>query len=100
MAAYRAKGGGPPADYYKFHAIKRKYGLSREQFELMFDAQGGRCAICKRVPGRPLHVDHDHQSGRVRGLLCGPCNRALGLLDDQSARLLQAWEYLIRSETT
>lgn len=63
--------------------LARRYGMTIEQYDAMSEAQGGVCAICKREPegtsrwGR-LHVDHDHDTGEIRGLLCAPCNTALG----------------------
>lgn len=63
----------------------------------MLARQGGRCAICERSPGIlrvALRVDHDHATGRVRGLLCDSCNAALGLFGDETARLERAIEYL------
>jgi len=74
------------------------YGVTPDQYESMMLAQDGRCAICRSEdwPGkgnRP-HVDHDHVTGQVRGLLCGKCNVALGNLDDDPARLRAAADYL------
>jgi hypothetical protein len=53
-------------------------GVSDEEYERLLAYQGGTCALCPSKPGtRRLHVDHDHASGRVRGLLCHRCNRQL-----------------------
>ncbi len=62
----------------------------------MFARQGGVCAVCLRepTPGISLHVDHDHETGRIRGLLCFRCNNALGDLEDDADRLLAAVAYL------
>lgn len=69
--------------------LKSIYGISSEQYESMFQAQGGCCAVCgcigslkpgSRSASLRLHVDHDHDSGAVRGLLCGHCNKAEGLI--------------------
>jgi hypothetical protein len=62
--------------------VDRKYGISEEEYKILYKAQGGRCAICRRATGatRRLAVDHDHKTGKVRGLLCGPCNNTLGLI--------------------
>lgn len=73
-----------------------RYGLTHEQYEERRRAQGGLCAICSRPPadGDRLHVDHCHASTVVRGLLCGSCNRGLGLFGDQPGRLEKAAAYL------
>ncbi|MER7596264.1 endonuclease VII domain-containing protein [Streptomyces hydrogenans] len=76
------------------------YGITEEEYVVMLEAQGHACAICgsKEWPGkdnRP-HVDHCHSTGRVRGILCGRCNVALGLMDDDAGRLRTAAEYLER----
>ena len=76
--------------------LKRKFGITLEQFDEMLEAQGGVCAICGSTPynGYRLAVDHDHDTGRVRGLLCASCNRGLGYLADDPVRLRRALEYL------
>lgn len=76
----------------------RKFGVSREQYVEMHDAQQGVCAICGRPcpTGRSLAVDHDHSTGRVRGLLCMPCNTAIGQMGDDPERLVAAASYLQR----
>jgi len=77
--------------------LRRVYGITPEQLAEMIEAQQGRCAICGRGhsgPGTRLHIDHDHVSGRVRALLCSPCNTALGLLGDDLDRVQRLAEYL------
>jgi hypothetical protein len=71
---------------------KRKYGLTLEQFDEMLASQGRGCAIC----GNPDadNVDHDHETGRVRGILCWDCNIALGKFADDEDRALAAGGYL------
>jgi hypothetical protein len=87
---------------------RRLYGIEPEEYRAFMAAQGGKCAICgyeslpwddtqrrsrgMKTPG--LHVDHCHDSGRVRGLLCGACNTALGSFKDDSEILAKAIEYL------
>ncbi len=57
--------------------LKSKYGIGIKEYKRMFKAQGGKCAVCQRPPkkGKNLHVDHDHRTGEVRGLLDYFCNR-------------------------
>lgn len=64
--------------------LRKRYGITLEQFEEMEARQGGRCAICRKPPkDKALAVDHDHRTGLVRGLLCTFCNhRLLGVTDD------------------
>jgi recombination endonuclease VII len=64
--------------------IKKTYGLTLEQYEALYEAQGGECYICMRATGKTkrLAVDHDHKTGYVRGLLCSTCNNILGHLRD------------------
>lgn len=72
-----------------------KYGLSRADFERMAEGQFGRCRICGEQPGmKGLVVDHDHATGAVRALLCGPCNSAIGLLREDPAVFASAVSYL------
>lgn len=71
--------------------VKRKYGLTREMWDEMFKKQGGLCALCRKRSmgkgGGRLDVDHCHETGRVRGLLCRHCNTALGILGDNPERM-------------
>ena len=76
-------------------SLLASYGLTEAQYEEMLRSQGGGCAICGRPPGkRPLCVDHCHDTRIVRGLLCSPCNRAIGHLGDNAAGLRRAVAYL------
>jgi hypothetical protein len=79
--------------------LKHKYKMSLEDYERMLKAQGGVCAICYQPNpgGKRLAVDHDHATGRVRGLLCQACNLALGFMRDNAARLNAAAYYLERT---
>lgn len=75
--------------------LKREYGLTPEDYTAILKAQGGKCAICRAAPKRKsLAVDHDHNTGEVRGLLCGPCNTGLGRFGDSIEGLMKAIEYL------
>lgn len=84
--------------------LERSYGLTVDQYDEMLQGQGGGCAICGMTNLHvsvtrkqfQLNVDHCHDSGRVRGILCSRCNRALGLFGDDPAVLHQAIAYLLR----
>lgn len=72
-----------------------RYGLTPAAVRAMHEQQQGRCAICGDPPKRKqLAIDHDHRGGRVRALLCHPCNMALGLFRDDPERLRKALDYL------
>lgn len=67
-----------------------RYGITLEEYEIVFRRQNGVCAFCGRRPSRNrLAVDHDHRTGRFRGLLCTPCNRALGNLEANMDRVVK-----------
>lgn len=80
----------------------RRHGLTLQRYHELLAEQGGACALCggaKRgwARGADLHIDHCHDSGRVRGLLCGDCNTALGRFGDDPAKLRRAADYLERT---
>jgi hypothetical protein len=76
----------------------RMYGIDVEDYERMLFEQDGVCYICKQPPvKRALDIDHDHVTGKVRGLLCSNHNRALGLLGDDIILLLRSVEYLVKA---
>ncbi|MBS7812309.1 endonuclease VII domain-containing protein [Roseococcus sp. XZZS9] len=98
--ARRAKSGHK--EKYRAWSVMKKYGITIEQIEVMLLKQNG-CAIChSEHPGwnKGWNVDHDHQDGRVRGILCQPCNLMIGLSKDRTDTLAKAIEYLERSKTT
>jgi hypothetical protein len=76
--------------------LQRKYGMTIEQYEAMLEAQGGGCFICGRPPRDDisLHVDHDHSTGKIRGILCFCCNNALADFQEDPSLLRKAVEYL------
>ena len=78
------------------------YGITPIEYAELLLKQDGVCAICKQpsrqTRGRSLAVDHDHRTGKVRGLLCNPCNLTLGKMQDDPSLLRNAAEYLERSE--
>jgi hypothetical protein len=77
-------------------ALKRKYNLSLEQFDKIFDAQGRKCAICgtKESGKSAWHIDHCGKAGHVRGILCRFCNNAIGLMHHSPRILAAAQRYL------
>jgi len=79
--------------------ILKKFKLTVEQFNKLLEEQGGMCAICRRPPtNRALCIDHDHTTGRVRGLLCVRCNTGLGNLGDSWERLVAGIKYLTTTQ--
>ncbi len=96
-AYYQRKG-------FATHLLKT-YGITEADYDALIVAQGGKCAICQT--SNPMvrsgadarwHVDHDHDTGKVRGLLCFRCNSGLGHFDDDQTRLKQAIEYLAKNK--
>ena len=76
---------------------KYLYGINNEDYERMVGEQGGKCAICRcSEPGGKgeWHIDHSHETGAVRGLLCKKCNMGIGHFEDDLDRLKAAIEYL------
>ena len=76
--------------------LRTTFGLTLEAYEAMLRGQGGKCAICGKLPSatRALAVDHEHSTGRIRGLLCAACNMGLGQFQEDTTLLLKAAEYL------
>jgi hypothetical protein len=88
---------------WSWTAVLKTYGLTPEKYKVLLEEQDGVCAICrnpetfKNKDGlRPLCVDHDHASGKIRGLLCHSCNVALGHFGEDLGRMEKAMEYLRR----
>ena len=84
-----------PHVYDRDAFLVRKYGITAMQYAEMLFLQGGVCKICRRDGGdRKLRVDHNHETGEVRGLLCHSCNTGIGLLQDDPEVLQAAIDYL------
>jgi len=108
-AAARAWTEKNPDKYLDGH-LRRRFGITLEQYNAMLADQGGVCAICGELPtsvrnrrkGKQrtfiarLVVDHDHATGKVRGLLCSSCNTGIGNLKDEAATVRAALDYLER----
>lgn len=77
----------------KKSSIKFLYGLSYDKYEDLVEQQNGCCAICDKAT--VLNIDHNHETGEIRGLLCNHCNLGLGLFKDSPILLIKASEYLI-----
>jgi hypothetical protein len=79
-------------------SYSRRYGITPAEYDQMLSNQNGVCKICgskdSKKGGHRFMVDHCHTTGRVRGLLCGPCNSAIGLLGDNISTLQNAINYL------
>lgn len=91
----RSTHGNTPYRYYARH-----YGLSKQQFDAMMAAQENACAVCRRpfkeMSSRNVHVDHCHDTGLVRGILCVYCNRGIGCFFNNPEALNSAASYLKR----
>ena len=83
--------------YGRKYLIKKRYGINEGEYQVLLDSQNGLCAIC-RVPQLGKHkflsVDHNHLTGKVRGLLCNNCNHALGMVKDNPIILQKMINYL------
>ena len=76
----------------RHYHLKHRYGIGADDFDALVSAQGGVCAICGKEA--PEHVDHSHDNGVVRGVLCFNCNGGLGQFKDSIESLLNAMAYL------
>jgi hypothetical protein len=95
----------PCEKVYQFERTVKKFGLSMEEYNEFMAKQDSSCAICnssfshkRNGQEARLAIDHDHKTGKVRGLLCGSCNRALGLLKEDKRIVQSAVQYLERVE--
>jgi hypothetical protein len=77
------------SQYYKHNRRVTKYGITANDFEWMVIQQGGRCVTCQRSDQK-LCIDHDHTTGRVRGLLCNQCNLTLGHMEQHNPATIEA----------
>lgn len=84
-------------DRYKSHRkyLLKNYGICQSEYDNILKDQNNGCAICGVIPeNESLSVDHCHETGKVRGLLCKPCNSAIGLLGDNPSGVFKALRYL------
>ena len=93
------------------YQLKYRFGITNEEYDIMLESQGGTCALCGGLnsvrkksthSGKPvimaLSVDHNHKTGKVRGLLCNGCNTSLGRFRDDTELLRKAIKYLERTD--
>jgi hypothetical protein len=85
----------------KHARIKRKFGLTTEEWWSRFEEQGSCCSICRstKTAGQGWHTDHCHASGKLRDILCYHCNLLLGMAKDNTETLKQAINYLERHDS-
>jgi hypothetical protein len=89
-------------DRFRGHSLKYRFGITLDEYNDMLEAAAGSCQACGERSEETLHVDHDHNccpgkrscGGCIRGLLCGRCNRLLGMAKDDPEILLRAIAYL------
>jgi hypothetical protein len=72
----------------------RRYGIDEKEYSNMILSQKNMCAICNNPSDKTLHIDHDHETGKVRGLLCSSCNTGIGFLKEDISILTSAIKYL------
>lgn len=88
------------AEHRRAYHFRRKYGITEDDYQRLLRKQKGKCGICGGPPAGPgsqsgrFHVDHCHDTGRVRGLLCGRCNTAIGLLNHSPAIVQRAADWV------
>lgn len=104
LEQFRARGGST-LDARRDFCLRQRYGISLDDYEQMVRDQLGVCAICLRPPrgktkGSRLYIDHDHVTGKIRGLLCAGCNTALGQYLHCVATLRRAIGYLEAANAT
>lgn len=91
------------SEFYRKHDLKRKFGITQEDYEKILESQNGVCSICEceestkhryKEGSQNLAIDHCHETGIIRGLLCSNCNRGIGMFKDNPKFLISAAEYL------
>ena len=94
------------SEKYKYNSLYYTYGLTKQDYDVLFDKQKGVCGICGKSESKvykgvawKLSVDHDHNTGKIRGLLCNNCNRALGLMQERKEVLYSAIKWISQEVT-
>ena len=78
--------------------LKHRYNITLEEWQALLDKQNGLCAICSMDISDKPYVDHSHETGKVRGMLCNNCNRGIGMLQDSPESLQKASNYLLTNK--
>jgi hypothetical protein len=96
VKAWRLKNRAQRLEKMREIHLRNKFGLTPCEYDRILESQGGVCALCEcpPTPGISLHVDHDHGTGEIRGLLCVRCNNALGLFREDPDLLRRAARYV------
>lgn len=82
-------------DYFKNYRLQKNYGITQAIFEKMYIMQDGKCYLCERkIEGKEVKVDHCHETGKIRKLLCHNCNTSLGLLNENPVLFYKCADYL------
>lgn len=97
---YREKNSFKISQQVRERKFRNRYGITIAEYNLLCASQDFCCAICEEqvIFPKTLNVDHDHASGEIRGLLCGSCNRGIGLLKDKKEIVKRAFIYLEEHE--
>lgn len=101
MRAWRERPGSGYKDAYRRHYVKKRYGVSLEEYEKL-TGETKKCQLCGRGPdgkgrtGQRLHIDHCHETGKIRGVLCRECNVGLGMFRDDVKVMQRALKYLLK----
>ena len=85
-------------EFRKTNSFRYKSGLTYKEKAALIEKQGFKCLICgidfRTIPDRNIHIDHSHDTGKVRGILCHRCNMGIGLFDENRENLKRAMEYV------
>lgn len=95
--SWKAKNKEKVNDINRWSKRKRAYGITKDQFFELLEKQDYGCAICRKTVGISSAVDHDHDTGKVRGILCDPCNTSLGIFGDNLQGVMNVVDYLERA---
>jgi hypothetical protein len=96
LATTKYRGNENNREWRKWQHKFNSYGMTLDQYAALEESQDFQCAVCSEESTRDFHIDHNHVTGKIRGLLCGSCNMALGSFKDSIRRMLAACEYLAR----